>query len=98
VEYALLLSFIALVASIILSDLGFWLKIMSRDINGNVTGSVRITIPPKGLISFGDVLASFGQSGTYGPLEIESIDGLPILAVSRVSSLQRTGGYFMGVP
>jgi len=44
------------------------------------------------------VLASFGQSGAYGPLEIKSIDGLPILAVSRVSTLQRTGGYFVGVP
>ena len=72
--------------------------ITSRDLNGNVTGSVRITIPPKGLISFGDVLASFDQAGSYGPLEIESIDGLPILAVSRVSSLQRTGDYFEGVP
>ena len=61
-------------------------------------GSVMITIPPKGLISFGDVLASFGQAGSYGSLEIESIDELPILAVLRVSSLQRTGGYFEGVP
>ena len=91
-------SFTSTFVAVNLASLVNTVEITSRDINGNVTGSVRITIPPKGLISFGDVLASFGQSGTYGPLEIESIDGLPILAVSRVSSLQRTGGYFVGVP
>ena len=86
-------SFTSTFVAVNLSSLVNTVEITSRDINGNETGSVRITIPPKGLISFGDVLASFGQSGTYGPLEIESIDGLPILAVSRVSTLQRTGGY-----
>jgi hypothetical protein len=33
-------------------------------------------------------------AGNYGPLEIVSVGGKPILAVSRVYSLQRTAGYF----
>ena len=42
--------------------------------------------------------ARLGMTGEYGPLEIVSLSGKPILAVSRVYSLQRTGGYFEGVP
>ena len=90
-------SFTSTFAAVNLSDLANTVEIRSRENGGTVRGSVRLTIPPKGMISYGDILASFGQAGTYGPLEIESLDSRPILAVSRVSSRNRTGGYFQGV-
>ena len=83
-------SFTSTFAAVNLSDLANTVEIRSRENGGTVRGSVRLTIPPKGMISYGDILASFGQAGTYGPLEIESLDSRPIMAVSRVFSRNRT--------
>jgi hypothetical protein len=38
------------------------------------------------------------MTGNYGPLEIVSVNGKPILVLSGVYSLQRTAGTFEGVP
>ena len=73
-------------------------QVTAWDIAGNAKGSTRLTIPGYGMISENDILGSLGLDGSFGPLEIESLDGKPILAVSRVYSQLRTGGYFEGVP
>lgn len=65
---------------------------------GQVNGVSAVSIPGQGLITYDDILASLELAGTFGPLEITSQDGRPLLAVSRVYSTQRTGGYFEGVP
>lgn len=69
-----------------------------RDTEGNLKASTIDVIAGNGFLSSADILAKLGMTGEYGPLEIVSLSGKPILAVSRVYSLQRTGGYFEGVP
>jgi hypothetical protein len=69
-----------------------------RDAEGNVKASTIDVISGNGFLSSTDILVKLGMVGEYGPLEIVSLSGKPILAVSRVYSLQRTGGYFEGVP
>jgi hypothetical protein len=73
-------------------------QVTAWDPAGNATGSTRLTIPGYGMISDNDILGRLGLDGSYGPLEVESLDGKPILAVSRVYSPLRTGGYFEGIP
>lgn len=69
-----------------------------RDAEGNVKASTLDVISGNGFLSSADILARLGMAGEFGPLEIVSLSGKPILAVSGVYSLQRTGGYFEGVP
>ena len=74
------------------------LELKFRDVDGNLTASGVEVIPGNGLLSTADILGSLGVAGTYGPLEIVSVTGKPILALSSVYSLQRTAGTFEGVP
>jgi len=69
-----------------------------RDADGNLMASRMEVIPGNGLLSSPDVLGRLGVTAAYGPLEIVSLGGKPILAVSRVSSPRRTAGTFEGVP
>ena len=73
-------------------------QVTAWDIAGNAKGSTRLTIPGYGMISDNDILGSLGLDGSFGPLEIESLEGNSILVISRVYSQLRTGGYFEGVP
>jgi sugar lactone lactonase YvrE len=73
-------------------------QITARDNDGNIRGTSTLTIAGQGLVTFTDVLQALGLVGTFGPLEIASTNGSPLLAVSRVYSTQRTGGYFEGLP
>jgi hypothetical protein len=72
-------------------------QITARDNDGNVQTAHSVTIPGQGLLSEADIRASLNLAGTFGPLEIVSQDNKPLLAVSRVYSTQRTGGYFEGI-
>ena len=85
-------------AVINLSTAATLVRLTARD-NGGKTSQLSdsITIPGNGFISSSDILSSLGLTETYGPLEIESLDGQPLQAVSRVYSPRRTGGYFEGV-
>ena len=69
-----------------------------RDVEGNLQASSVEVIPGNGLLSSADILSKLGMTGNYGPLEIVSVSGKPILALSSVYSLQRTAGTFEGVP
>ncbi len=73
-------------------------QITARDNEGNIQATQSVTVPPQGLLSEADIRSSLNLAGTFGPLEIVSQDNKPLLAVSRVYSNQRTGGYFEGVP
>ena len=69
-------------------------NILARDSTGRVTGQRSLEIPPKGFFSAANILESLGISNSYGPVEIISRNGQPLLATSRVSSSARTGGFF----
>jgi hypothetical protein len=63
--------------------------------NGAVTGSRVITIPANGQFVSENILSEIGASSTFGPLELRSLTGIPIIAVSRVYSVTgNTSGFF----
>lgn len=67
--------------------------------SGTVLGqqSTGLTVPAHGTLSFDNVMQSLGVSGQYGPLAISSLNSMPLLAFSRVSSTDGTGGFFEGI-
>ena len=69
-----------------------------HDAGGALLKSMAMTIPPLGMFVSQDVLASLGLAGRFGPIEINSSGGKPLVAASRVTSGQRTGGAFAAVP
>ncbi len=73
--------------------------ILSRDTNGNITGSLRgVPVAPAGFFSTPNILESLGVHGSYGPVEIICTNGQPLMATSRVYSDQRTSGFFEAQP
>lgn len=64
----------------------------ARAPDGNARQVRSVTIPPNGQLFYADVLYDLGLGGTFGPLEIVSSSGKPILAISRVVNDQHTGG------
>jgi chitodextrinase len=59
--------------------------------------STPLVIGPNGAVSFENVLQSLGVTDNYGPIEITSLNNVPIIASSRVSSTTRSGGFFEGL-
>jgi len=59
--------------------------------------STPLVIDPNGVVSFENVLQSLGVTDNYGPIEITSLNNVPIIASSRVSSTTRSGGFFQGL-
>ena len=59
--------------------------------------STPLVIGPNGVVSFENVLQSLGVTDNYGPIEITSLNNVPIIASSRVSSTTRSGGFFEGL-
>ncbi|MFN8008612.1 MAG: DUF5719 family protein [Terriglobia bacterium] len=71
--------------------------IISHDSAGEVQGQARgILIPKGGFYSTTNILATLGVNSSYGPVEIISTNGQPILATSRVYSDTGTSGFFEG--
>ncbi len=67
--------------------------------NGSITGSRTVTIPPNGQFVSENILQEIGATSTFGPLEIRSLIGAPIIAVSRVySTTGNTSGFFNAQP
>ncbi len=67
--------------------------------NGAVTGSRTMTIPANGCFVSDNVLQFIGSTAAFGPVEIQSLNGSPMLAVSRVySTAARTSGFFIAQP
>jgi hypothetical protein len=59
--------------------------------------SAPMLIAPNGVMSFENVLQSLGVTDNYGPIEIVSLNNVPVIASSRVSSATRSGGFFEGL-
>ena len=59
--------------------------------------SAPLNIAPNGVLSFDNVLQSLGVTDNYGPIEIVSLNNVPVIATSRVSSATRSGGFFEGL-
>jgi hypothetical protein len=72
--------------------------IRARRTNGSVIGQLSTTIPVGGRFRSTDVLGMLGAAiGEFGPLTVESTNGMVLSAVSEVSSAQGPGGFFPGV-
>ena len=72
--------------------------VIARDSEGAVMKSTVLNIPASGMFVSQDVLATLGLPGRFGPIEITSSSGKPLVAASRVISSQRTGSAFAAVP
>jgi hypothetical protein len=67
--------------------------------NGAVTGARVISIPSNGQFVSENILAEIGSSSTFGPIELRSLTGIPIIAVSRVySATGNTSGFLSAQP
>jgi hypothetical protein len=49
--------------------------------------------PPGGFLGFTNILECLARFNSYGPVEIISSNGQPLLASSRVYSLSSTSGF-----
>ena len=69
------------------------------DVNGAVLGQTAtpLSVDPNGLLSFENVLETLGVQDSYGPVEITSVNNMPLIASSRVSSVTNMGGFFEGL-
>jgi hypothetical protein len=66
--------------------------------DGSVLGQNQsfMIVPANGNLTFDNILNALGASG-YGPLEITSVNNLPLIATSRVAGLSGAGGFFEGL-
>jgi hypothetical protein len=72
-------------------------RLRQRDTNGTLRGELIVSIPSNGFYSQDDIHASLGLSGLFGPLEITSLSSMPLVATSRVYSVNSgTSGFFEG--
>jgi hypothetical protein len=78
------------------SDTAAPVRVIARDLMGNIQAqNGSIVIPPNGIYSQDDILTSLGLSNSFGPFEIQSLNSLPLAAVSRVYSVvDNTSGFF----
>ncbi|MSO22029.1 MAG: matrixin family metalloprotease [Acidobacteria bacterium] len=72
-------------------------RLRQRDTNGVMRRELVVSIPPNGFYSQDDIHANLGLSGLFGPLEIASLNSMPLVATSRVYSVNSgTSGFFEG--
>ena len=75
-------------------------RVRVRNRQGRTIGESRSrTLAPNGILHLDDLLGSLEVRSNFGPVEIESLNGVPLLAVSRVYSIEDdTGGFFLAQP
>ena len=75
-------------------------RVRVRNRQGQTIGeSQNLTLPSDGIFHLDDLLGSLEVPSNFGPVEIESLNGVPLLAVSRVYSIHDdTGGFFLAQP
>lgn len=72
-------------------------RLRQRDINGLMRGELVTLISPNGFYGRDDIHATLGLNGLFGPLEITSLNSVPLVATSRVYSVDSgTSGFFEG--
>ena len=73
--------------------------LISRDVAGSIKGESRgVVIPARGFFSSANILETLGVTSSFGPVEIISTNGQPVMATSRVYSTSGTSGFFEGQP
>ena len=67
--------------------------------SGEVLGQTAtpLSISPNGVLTLENVLETLGVVDNYGPIEITSLNNMPLIASSRVSSTSKAGGFFEGL-
>jgi hypothetical protein len=56
-------------------------------------------VPVNGIYNVDDILTTLRIISNYGPIQIESLDSVPLAAVSRVYSMSNnTNGFFLAQP
>ena len=75
-------------------------RVRVRSRQGRIIGeSESRTLPSNGIFHLEDLLGDLKIPSNFGPVEIESLNGVPLLAVSRVYSIHDdTGGFFLAQP
>ena len=75
-------------------------RVRVRNRQGQTIGeSESLTLPSNGIFHLDDLLGGLKVPSNFGPVEIESLNGVPLLAVSRVYSIHDdTGGFFLAQP
>jgi IPT/TIG domain/Matrixin len=75
-------------------------RLTARDTSGSTLAqNQNIVISANGIYNVEDILTNLGISGSYGPIQIESLDGVPLAATSRVYSISNdTSGFFLAQP
>jgi hypothetical protein len=76
------------------------IRLIVRNTSGDIQAqSDGVVIPPNGIYNVDDILTSLGLANSYGPIEIQSLNELPLAAVSRVYSIiDNTSGFFAAQP
>ncbi len=72
--------------------------ITAYNTNGVSLLSRLVNVPAGGQFNTNDILGYLNLGDSYGPLELESLEGEPILVTSQVTSSQFTGGILNGQP
>ena len=73
-------------------------SLRSYDSAGVVTGqTLPISLSARGSVTLENVLAALGVKDSFGPLGITSLNDVPLLATSRVSGANQSGGFFEGL-
>jgi len=81
-----------------LADQPNHVTITARREDGSTIGSLETTVPTGGRFRSADILGDMGAAlGEFGPLTVESSNGMVLTAVSEVSSNQGPGGFFPGI-
>jgi len=75
-------------------------RLIVRDTSGSTLAqNQNIVISANGIYNVEDILTNLGISSSYGPIQIESLDGVPLAAISRVYSISNdTNGFFLAQP
>ena len=74
-------------------------RVRVRNRQGQTIGESQSLTLPNGIFHLDDLLGGLEVPSNFGPVEIESLNGVPLLAVSRVYSIRDdTGGFFLAQP
>jgi hypothetical protein len=76
------------------------IRLTFRDSSGNILAQNQtIVVPVNGIYNVDDILTTLRIISNYGPIQIESLDSVPLAAVSRVYSMSNnTNGFFLAQP
>jgi purple acid phosphatase-like protein len=89
-------------SSLVLMNVGYTtaqVMLKAYGTSGDLLGQsgAPLMVAPNGVMSIENVLQSLGVTDNYGPIEITSLNSVPVIASSRVSSSTRAGGFFEGL-